>query len=188
MQYHDNRFGQHPQFRYYLYNLIMHHRIRATTSIFVKRNLEDTLPTTVSTLLTNLDQVLDSHVVDHVMRFEDSLRGTRSFWNKKRGELYDMITQLGSQTLLFTLSVVETKWIDLHMLMPCPHPSSLPTQFQWRIQNIITNPHIASLYMHHQFTIFLEEILQNISHTKDCWCKFASSPILDFSFRSHLLN
>jgi hypothetical protein len=25
MRYHDNRFGSHPRFRYYLYSLIMHH-------------------------------------------------------------------------------------------------------------------------------------------------------------------
>ena len=149
LRYHDNRFGQNPRFPYYLYNLIMRHRSQATASVFVKRNLEDTLPTTVSALLTQLDQVPNSHVADHAMRFGSSLCGTCSFWSKKRGELSDMITQLGSPTFFFTLSVANTKWHDLHMLMPFPPPTSLSAQFQWRIQNIITNPHIASLYMHH---------------------------------------
>ena len=53
IHYHDNRFGQHPHFRYYIYNLIMCHRSNATASIFVKINLEDTLPPTILDLLNN---------------------------------------------------------------------------------------------------------------------------------------
>ena len=99
------------------------HRSQATAFVFVKHNLEDTLPTMVSALLTQLDQVPYSHVADHAMWFGASLRRKHSFWNKKRGELYDMITQLGSPTFFFTLSVADTKWTDLHMLMPCPRPT-----------------------------------------------------------------
>ena len=51
IRYHDNRFAQHPHFRYYIYNLIMHHRSNSTASVFVKKNLEDTLPLTVHELV-----------------------------------------------------------------------------------------------------------------------------------------
>ena len=44
---HENTFGQHPCFWYYIYNLIMHHRSNATTSVFIQTNLEDTLPLTI---------------------------------------------------------------------------------------------------------------------------------------------
>ena len=99
MRYHDNRFDQHPRFRYYLYNLIMHHRIQAIASVFVKHNLEDTLPTTVSALLTQLDQVLDSHVADHAMHFGASLCGMGSFWNKKEVKYMILSHNLVSQPL-----------------------------------------------------------------------------------------
>ena len=92
IRFHDNRFAQHPRFRYYFYNLMMRHHSQATIAIFVKRNLADTLPATVSALRTRLSQMSNSHVVDHAMRFGSALRGTRSFWNKQRGELCDMIT------------------------------------------------------------------------------------------------
>ena len=98
IRFHDNRFAQHPRFRYYLYNLMMRHRSQATAAVFVKRNLADTLPATVSALRTQLSHLPDSRVADHAMRFASSLRGTRSFWSKRRGELCDMITQLGSPT------------------------------------------------------------------------------------------
>jgi hypothetical protein len=34
MRYHDYSFGSHPRFRYYLFNLIMRHRIQSTTTFF----------------------------------------------------------------------------------------------------------------------------------------------------------
>ena len=51
IRYHDNIFGQHPIFRYYRYNVIMHHRSNTTASFFVKKNLEDTLPPTILELV-----------------------------------------------------------------------------------------------------------------------------------------
>ena len=146
IRFHDNRFAQHPRFRYYLYNIMMRHRSQATAAIFVKRNLADTLPATVSALRTQLSQMPNSRVIDHAMRFGSALCGILSFWNKRRGELCDMITQLGSPTFFFTLNATDTKWHDLHMLMPSHPPTSFPSQFQWIIHNIITNPHTVSIY------------------------------------------
>ena len=57
IHYHDNRFGQHPRLWYYIYNVIMHHRSNATTSIFVKTNLEDTLPPTIVELVNQLQDM-----------------------------------------------------------------------------------------------------------------------------------
>ena len=54
IHYHDNISGQHPHFWYYIYNLIMCHRSNATTYVFVKINLEDTLPPTILELVTEL--------------------------------------------------------------------------------------------------------------------------------------
>ena len=76
IHYHDNIFSQHPCFRYYIYNLIMRHRSNATASIFVKTNLEDTLPPTILELVNQLQdmpnqklvsgsQGLDLHYVEH---------------------------------------------------------------------------------------------------------------------------
>ena len=54
---HDNIFGQHTRFRYYIYNLIMHHRSNATASVFVKINIEDTLPPTILELVNQLQDM-----------------------------------------------------------------------------------------------------------------------------------
>lgn len=172
LHYHDSRFGQHPRFCYYLYNILMCHRSQTTASVFVKKYIENNLPTMVSDLRQCLRDSLDSRLPEQIMRFGSALRGTRSFWNKQWSELTDIIIQIGSLTFFFTLSVADTKWHDLHMIMPTSVPSSSNNHFQWKIQNIIKTPHLTSQYMHCRFTIFLEEILQKGLHAIDYWCRY----------------
>jgi len=50
LHYHDNRFGKHPRFHYYLYNIVMHHCSQTTATIFVKKYIENNFPTTFSDL------------------------------------------------------------------------------------------------------------------------------------------
>ena len=76
IHYHDNILGQHPQFQYCIYNLIMCHRSNATASVFVKKNLEDTLPLTIHELVNQLHDMLNDKIGEWVMRFLSSLRGT----------------------------------------------------------------------------------------------------------------
>ena len=76
MHYHDSRFGKHSRFRYYIYNVIMRHRSNTTASIFVKKNLEDTLPPTVHELVNRLQDMPNDKIGEQVTRFGSSLRGT----------------------------------------------------------------------------------------------------------------
>ena len=69
IHYHDNRFGQHPRFRYYIYNLIMPHQSNATASIFVKTNLEDTLASAILELFNQLQDMPNDSIGDRVTRF-----------------------------------------------------------------------------------------------------------------------
>lgn len=85
-----------------------------------------------------------------------------------------MITQIGSPTFFFTINAVDTKWHNLDMLMPGKCPTKSNDAYQWRIQNIFGNPHIASQYMYIGFQHFLEEVLQKGLHTTDYWCRYIS--------------
>ena len=122
---HDNRFGQHPRFCYYIYNVIMHHRSNATASIFVKTNLEDTLPSRILELVNQLQHMPNQKIGERVARFGYSLRGTCSYWNKSRDELTNMINQQGRPTFFFTLSATDTKWPDFHVRMPAERCTGL---------------------------------------------------------------
>jgi len=83
-----------------------------------------------------------------------------------------MISQLGCPTFFFTLSAADTKWPDLHAIMPVIPPPDVVKQHKWRNNNIISNPHLTSLYMHHIFTIFHEVILEKHLQKKDYWYRY----------------
>ena len=136
IHYHDNRFSQHPRFRYYIYNLIMCHQSNTTASIFVKKNIEDTLPPMLLEPVNQLEDMPNENIGERVARFGYSLCGTHSYWNKSRVELTNMINQQGTPTFFFT-SAADTKWPDLHALMPTKHPIGLPQEYQWKVHNII---------------------------------------------------
>ena len=144
IHYHDNIFFQHIRFRYYIYNIIMHHRSNATASIFFKINLEDTLPPTILELVNQLQDMPNDKIGDRVTIFGSSLCGTRSYWNKSRAKLTNMINQQGTPTFFFTLSVADTKWPNSHALMLVGCPTGSAQDYQSKIHNIILDPHITS--------------------------------------------
>jgi hypothetical protein len=74
--------------------MIMHHHSQATI-FFVKKNIHDKSPTTIQDLCQQLIDLPDNKLVEHLMHFGSSLRGTRAYWTKCCTELTDMITKLG---------------------------------------------------------------------------------------------
>ncbi|XP_057840719.2 uncharacterized protein LOC131050534 [Cryptomeria japonica] len=169
LRYHDNRFGQHPRFRYFILNILMHHRSQATASVFFHKQLDDSMPTTISNLCHRLKDLPDDKLADQLMRFSLPNRGTKPFWNQRRGELIDMVIQIGCPTLFFTLSAPDTKWPDLHDIMPSTTPTNPYATARWRLQNIVQNPHLTAMYMHHRFTAFGEEVLEKLLGANDYW-------------------
>ncbi|XP_059070854.1 uncharacterized protein LOC131028544 [Cryptomeria japonica] len=172
LRYHDNRFGQHPRFRYFILNILMHHRSQATASLFFHKQLDDSMPTTISDLHHRLKDLPDDKLADQLMRFSLSNRGTKPFWNQRRGELIDMVIQIGCPTLFFTLSALDTKWPDLHDIMPSTTPTNPYATARWRLQNIVQNPHLTAMYMHHRFTAFGEEVLEKLLGANDYWYRY----------------
>lgn len=73
LHYHDNRFGQHPRFCYYVYNILMRHSSQATANVFVKKYIENSLPTMVSDLHQCLHGSPDSRLPEQIMRFGSAL-------------------------------------------------------------------------------------------------------------------
>lgn len=85
-----------------------------------------------------------------------------------------MITQLGSPTLFFTLSATGTKCPDLHTLMPGNSDVHALNANRRKIENVVDNPHVVAMYMHHRFNIFREEVLQKYFRSKDFWYRFVN--------------
>ena len=64
LKYCDQRFGKHPRFRYFILNIIMRHQIQGTTNVFVKRNIEYEIPTTIQDLRKELNEFPDTKLAE----------------------------------------------------------------------------------------------------------------------------
>ena len=70
----------------------MHHQSNTTTFVFIKKNLEDTLPPTLLELVNQLEDMPNEKIGERVARSGSSLCGTRFYRNKNyRAELTNMI-------------------------------------------------------------------------------------------------
>ncbi|XP_059070553.1 uncharacterized protein LOC131860191 [Cryptomeria japonica] len=138
LRYRDHRFGQHPRFKYFMMNMIMRHRAQNSSAVFVKRGFHD-MPITINELRQHMENMPQSHLANRLMRFGTSLRGTRSYWAKCCAELTDMLHQIGSPTIFFTLSVADMYWPDLHALMSGTSPTTPREAQNWRKQNAFQN-------------------------------------------------
>ncbi|XP_057857720.1 uncharacterized protein LOC131066866 [Cryptomeria japonica] len=147
----------------------MRHRSQATASVFVHKQLDDSMPITIFDLPQRLKDLLDDKLADQLMCFSSSIHGTKPFWNQRRRELIDMVIQIGCPMLFFTLSDADTKWPDLHNIMPTTTPTNPYATARWRLQNIVQNPHLTAMYMHHRFTAFHEEVLEKLLGANDYW-------------------
>ncbi|XP_057837722.2 uncharacterized protein LOC131047921 [Cryptomeria japonica] len=172
IRYHDQRFGQHVRFRYYLYNLIMRHRSQQSASVFLRTNLEDSIQTTLQALCEQLQSTPSDQLPNQLMYFAASLRGTRAYCNRSHKDLTTMVHQLGAPTLFFTLSAIDTKWLELHKLFPANSSSEFQSTKKKFIQNIFHNPHATTLFLHFRFTIFREEIIDKVLKSKDHWYRY----------------
>ncbi|XP_059067685.1 uncharacterized protein LOC131858462 [Cryptomeria japonica] len=91
IRYHDQRFGQHVRFKYYLYNLIIRHRSQQSASVFLRTNLEDSISTMLQALREQLQSTPSDQLPNQLMHFAASLRGTRAYWKRSCKDLTTMV-------------------------------------------------------------------------------------------------
>src|SRR6184192_595270 len=171
LKYKDGRFACHPRWRYFALNSQMRWRALQEAKVYVKQSFNGQ-QCTVEDLQRMVEQ--DSHMADKIVRFGESLRGTRQFWIRRRSELTDMIRQIGSQGMIFfTFSAADLHWPDLHDLM-LQVGSSLSDQElnKSRRRNLIDNPHLAAWYFEKRFKLFMEKVLIPKWNLDDWWYRF----------------
>lgn len=75
---------------------------------------------------------------------------------------------------------VDTKWPELHNLVPIHSHSRSSNEHHMKIENVIQYPHIVVAFMHHRFNIFREEVIQKYLKAKDFWYMFVLNFFLYF--------
>jgi len=141
--------------------------------VYVRQNLTDE-QITVTEIQEQITQG-DNHIANRIMRFSESLRGSRQFWNARRSELTDMIKQIRTQGLIFfTFSVADLQWSELHKLMPSSGNAegNAEVSAKRHHQNIVDNPHIAVWFFNKRFEIFFNDVLKKQWNLEDWWYRF----------------
>eukprot|EP01018_Ginkgo_biloba_P010190 Gb_29816 [translate_table: standard] len=123
-------------------------------------------------LRTQLETLPDVDLVEKVIKFRTTLRGTRAYWSKCLRELSNMIHQIGCPTIFFTLSAANMQWLDLHQLMLKTPPCDAAAVRKWHCNNGIQHPHIVAKYMHLRHTIFREEVLTKFHGATEFWSRY----------------
>jgi ATP-dependent DNA helicase PIF1 len=179
MRYRDSRFATHPRFRFFALNIIFRHRSMQHGKYLFSRNISHH-NMTIGQLKHALSQHTGARLASDIVRCLKTVKATRPYWNMEGGKLRDMIEQIGTPTLFYTLSMADMSWPDLHKLMPddpfavglTPGQSS-----QIRFHNVARNPHIVANYLSTKHQILLDTVLQHLdiqdnARVSDFWYRF----------------
>jgi hypothetical protein len=178
MRYRDSRFATHPRFRFFALNLIFRHRAMQQGRFLFSRSIGNRTMT-VGQLKAALARDDGPSLASKIVRCLRAVRGTRPYWYMEGAKLKDMINQIGTPTLFYTLSMADLSWPDLHRLMPDDpfRPGLTDAQsFQIRLRNVANNPHIVSAYLSTRHRHLRETILQHLDVAGD-------ASVTDYWFR-----
>src|SRR5579859_661171 len=127
LTYKDGRFGSHPRyvclwsrltsrFVFFALNTKLRAEAEREAKLFIK-----TTPGAADLTVEELRQRLDSERKDSflksVRRSIDWIPGLTPFWQRHRSQLIQMIEQIGSPHLFFTLSAADLHWPQLHRII-----------------------------------------------------------------------
>jgi len=154
MKYHDQRFAKHATFRFFAYNSIMRWTAIADGNVFVKNN-KDFKNITVEKLKNMI--IENPNVLKKVMFQGSNLRGTRSYWYARGGELTDMVKQLGLPTIFLTLSCADGHWADLYRMLGRTN-DLLTLSEKERRKLVQDNPHLVDMFFSYRVEAFIKHV------------------------------
>ncbi|KAK3911389.1 ATP phosphoribosyltransferase [Frankliniella fusca] len=166
MLYKDGRFAKDERFRYFIMNSEMRWHSLNLGNVYVKKNSIFSKMTIIQ-----LRQYLKENpwLVNQIMHFGSRLRTTSSYWKSRCGELLDMVDQLGTPTIFFTLSSADYHWPDFYRLMG-HDVATLSVQERGRL--LSENPLIADTFFHLRSKFFLENCFTKHFKVKDMWYRY----------------
>ena len=117
LRHKTGKFQRNRRFRYVALNSISRWKARDIAGVFVRKNFN----TLTVEELQNRVQRNDMSVLQGLLRWSQSLRGTRQYWSGVRGKAYAWLTFLEyyfdqMPTVFYTISAAEMHWNWLHKL------------------------------------------------------------------------
>jgi ATP-dependent DNA helicase PIF1 len=174
IKFHDGRFGEHPRWRFFIFNMIMREKTRAASRFYTSKSPE--LRDLNRDELVELLQT-DSSILPNVVRQGSQLRGTRPFWRAKSNNLQAHARFLSSEMspVFLTFSAADMQWPDLHQHFPGYSRATdgdyhMLREFVW--DGVQNQPHIVAHYLLLRFEAFVEHVLKPFLGYDDFWWRF----------------
>jgi hypothetical protein len=174
MCFHDGRFGRHPRWRFFVFNLLMRRRASGSARFYVSKSsgLKDLTRDELAEAL-----LADDALLSQIVRQGSDLTGTRPFWRNKSNSLQAQARFLspGTSPVFLVFSAADMQWQDLHRHFPCFSDVALAddltrSRFVW--DGVQTHPHLVASYLVIRFQAFADHVLRPFLRFTDHWYRF----------------
>ena len=169
--YRDGRFGRHPRWRFFVFNLLMRRKANTAARFYVSKasGLRDLDREELADALQT-----DESLLPQIVRQGSSLTGTRPFWRNKSSHLHAQACFLSQDMspVFITFSNADMQWQDLHRHFPgwsevSQANDSVRRRFIWdRVQD---QPHIIAHYVTIRRKAFMEYVISPLFKYEDYW-------------------
>lgn len=118
-------------------------------------------------MVENPNQDIASSIMYHGV----NLRGTRPYWRQRCSELTQMVRQLGTPTVFFTLSAADYHWPDsFRILTQGRDPNSLTERE--RADFMHDNAHTVAWFFYIRVDLFMRVFMRSFFGVRDFWYRF----------------
>jgi hypothetical protein len=148
MRFHDGRFGRHPRWRFFVFNILMRRKANSSARFYVSKasGLKDLSRDELAEAL-----LADEGLLPQIVRQGSDLTGTRPYWKNRSNSLQAQARFLSpSMSPVFvTFSAADMQWQDLHRHFPgfsdvMTANDATRRKFAWdRVQD---HPHLIAHY------------------------------------------
>lgn len=167
MKYCDARFAQQPRFRFFAMNSSQRWQAQFQGKVLVSKAGLGNL--TVAQLKQRLEE--QPALIKQMSFYNANLRTSHSLWQKRSGELLDMVATLGTPTLFFTLSSADLHWPELwNYLAPGLDQNTLTSTQRYDL--IRQNPLIVDWFFHKRAEHYVKTVLRGKYKIKDFWFRY----------------
>ena len=189
IRFHDGRFGRHPRWRFFIFNLLMRRTASSSARFYVSKasGLKDLSREELAEALLSDDTLLPqivrqgSHLTGTYPSNDKSsnlhLLGTRPFWRNKSNSLQAQARFLSpSMSPVFvTFSAADMQWQDLHRHFPgfadvAMANDATRRKFVW--DQVQDQPHLIAHYLVIRFQAFTDHVLRPFLGFTDYWYRF----------------
>jgi hypothetical protein len=174
IRFHDGRFGRHPRWRFFVFNILMRRKANSSARFYVSKasGLKDlSRDELVEALLA------DEGLLPQIVRQGSDLTGTRPYWKNRSNSLQAQARFLSpSMSPVFvTFSAADMQWQDLHRHFPgftdvMTANNATRRKFVWdRVQD---HPHLIAHFLVIRFQAFTDHVLKPLLGFADYWYRF----------------